>query len=100
MEVEDPIREGVEERGVQAPHEPGEQDHLDAARRERVTPGTLVLEPGAEAAGRREHGLDAETARALEDRGLRVVAQQGDDAPPQLAAALGEHQRLEVRPLS
>ena len=53
VDVEDALRERIEQGRVQAAHEAREQDELDAARAQRLEPRALVFEPGAEAPGGR-----------------------------------------------
>ena len=81
MDVEHALGKRREQRVVQPPHEAGEQHRADSARGERVYPDPLVLDAGAEAAGRQCHRRHAEAARAPERLSVgRVAHEQLDRA--------------------
>ena len=96
MEVEDALRERLEQPGVKPAHEPCEQDRVDPARDQRLDPRALVFDSGAEASDREHELRYLESARALERSCSRRVAHEQIDGTREAGRARGVDERLEV----
>ena len=100
VDIEHTVGERAQELRVKPPHESGEHHKVDRAHLERVDPGALVLEPGAEASARNCERFDAGSSRAFERRSLGVVARQQHDRGTEIAACGKGRQGFEVGTLA
>jgi hypothetical protein len=98
VDVENALRESVEQRALHQPQEPGEADEIDA-RGQQALGGFLLRLLGkfrAETAAVDDAGVDAAPARAFEDEGLRVVGEHEGDARVERAGVDRVEDRLHV----
>jgi len=96
MDVEHAIGVGLEKRAMQTAHEARQQDQVDRPGTKDLDPRALIVDPGSEATHGGQHGLDPETSRALDHRGVGHVAQEDGDASHQITTFRGQRQRFEV----
>ena len=107
MDVDDALREAVEERLRQQMHVPGEDDELDAVLLEPGCEHEVALGPVGVAVERERRGRDAGLARADERVRVAPVRRDRRDRQPRVeqrlqvgAVAADEHADHAIRPIT